>query len=425
MPAPRRAVVIGVNDYKDRERIPQLTGAVNDAQEVYNRLTESGNFEISKEHFLLNDQATCEAIRKALNDLLWCGEPGDVSLFYFSGHGFKDQYRNGYIAPYDMKRNEPFVLGIRAEELREVVRIASSRTERAKDKESIVAILDCCYSGCATDGKGDDSTEEPPVDKWYENPKGEADGGGWTILASSGKDEKSREVLKRSHEMDDQPPHDHGGFTYYLLEGLDGKAGDGEQITLADLQRYVSGEMKSMGLPRLRFAGAGVGDAGNVLITTAGKRRNINKLLEEAEEWLKGATDNPAKIFRATKNLAKVPPRLPAVNELKNRIDQKLIDYRRPINDWLLTNKVDLSSDLPGICKFLEDSARVLNADLILSLSDDKQGMLVGLCEVSKHLRDDNVYIDQLKNADQPKTVIATERQISGNKPRSLLKSSP
>ena len=68
--AERRAVVIGVNEYKDSE-IPKLTGAVNDATELCEKLKASGDFEIADEHFLINKRATCTAIRKAISDLLW------------------------------------------------------------------------------------------------------------------------------------------------------------------------------------------------------------------------------------------------------------------------------------------------------------------------------------------------------------------
>ena len=43
----RRAVVIGLNEYADRERIPSLHGAVNDATEIYRNLTLFGDFEVA------------------------------------------------------------------------------------------------------------------------------------------------------------------------------------------------------------------------------------------------------------------------------------------------------------------------------------------------------------------------------------------
>ena len=64
----RKAVIVGINEYKD-PTIPKLTGAVNDAREIYARLNDPhvGNFKISDEHYLTGESATCEAIRKAIS----------------------------------------------------------------------------------------------------------------------------------------------------------------------------------------------------------------------------------------------------------------------------------------------------------------------------------------------------------------------
>src|SRR5687767_10120203 len=120
MAEPRRAVVVGVNKYMD-VKIPELKGAANDALEMRRTLIDSGGFQIEDSHVLLDKDATCQAVRKAISDLLWKTEACSLALFYFSGHGFEDGRGNGYIAPHDMASNEPFVCGIRMQELRELV----------------------------------------------------------------------------------------------------------------------------------------------------------------------------------------------------------------------------------------------------------------------------------------------------------------
>src|SRR5262245_691061 len=122
MPTVRRAVVIGVNKYEDAG-IPELKGAENDATELYERLTDqdSGGFEVAKGHFLTGKDATSDAIRQALSDLFWKTEESDLSVFYFSGHGFQDGYGDGYIAPWNMRRNDPMVRGIRMSFLTDLV----------------------------------------------------------------------------------------------------------------------------------------------------------------------------------------------------------------------------------------------------------------------------------------------------------------
>src|ERR1700674_2211187 len=140
----RRAVVIGVNKYED-ESIPELKGAENDATELHERLTDrdSGGFDVADGHFLVGKEATSDAIRQTLSDLLWKTDSSDLSLFYFSGHGFQDEYGNGYIAPWNMRRNDPMVRGIRMSYLTDLLLTATL-------KKTAMMILDCCYSGIAT-----------------------------------------------------------------------------------------------------------------------------------------------------------------------------------------------------------------------------------------------------------------------------------
>jgi len=64
----KRAVVIGVDSYKN-PKIEKLSGAVLDAREIYEVLTENGGFTITDQHFLTNSDATLENIRAAISDL--------------------------------------------------------------------------------------------------------------------------------------------------------------------------------------------------------------------------------------------------------------------------------------------------------------------------------------------------------------------
>ena len=179
MSGQRRAVVIGVNKYQD-PTIPELMGAENDASDIYERLgdAQSGGFKIEKEHFLIGNNATCDAIRKSISDLLWKTDSTTLSLLYFSGHGFHDEYGNGYIAPWDIRRDEPLVRGIRMQELTELLQLA-------KKKQAILLILDCCYSGIATEGKGDMAVgmESPQLEQWFSPLNSKDSGKGKIVVA--------------------------------------------------------------------------------------------------------------------------------------------------------------------------------------------------------------------------------------------------
>ena len=135
--AKRLAIVVGINKYEDATEIPELFGAENDAIEIHKRLTTLGEFEVSPNHLLLGKNATYKAILKAVSDIFRQAIDCSLVIFYFSGHGLIDENNDGYIAPYDMDSTDPFVCGIKMEDLREVI-------YRAKNKESVLLILDCC-----------------------------------------------------------------------------------------------------------------------------------------------------------------------------------------------------------------------------------------------------------------------------------------
>jgi uncharacterized caspase-like protein len=138
--AKRLAIVVGINKYEDYPAIDELHGAENDAREIHKRLTTLGQFAVLPNHLLLGENATYKAILKAVSDIF--RQDIECSLV-FSGHGLIDENNDGYIAPYDMDSTDPFVCGIKMEDLREVI-------YRAKNKESVLLILDCCYAGIST-----------------------------------------------------------------------------------------------------------------------------------------------------------------------------------------------------------------------------------------------------------------------------------
>jgi uncharacterized caspase-like protein len=380
----KRAVVIGVNKYED-DPIRDLKGAVNDAQDVYARLVdpECGGFEIANEHYLLDERATFDAVRQAMSDLLWKTEQCDFSLFYFSGHGFRDGYNNGYIAPRDIKRDEPFVRGIRMQELLELV-------QTAKNKETIVVILDCCYSGIAAEGnRGDGSGARPvPFDEWFAALDHEERGKGRVILASSGQDEESRELGACSHTLSfgEEMPHTHGTFTFHLLEALDGKAAtiEGDGITLEGLRQYIDEQMRNDPEHQPTYSGAGMRQADRIVIARASRWRNIDQKLREARRYLE--MGDPTTAFAAVKALGGVMStcsRLKKAIDLKTEIDERLSEYQNPAVAWLLDERMDLGPRFPTLYGHLRELAGQLSVDTILREQASIHGLLISLCEVS------------------------------------------
>ena len=363
----RRAVVIGINKYED-DTIPELKGAENDATELHGRLVnqDSGGFDIAKEHFLTGKDATCDAIRHAISDLLWKDDSCDLSLFYFSGHGFHDGYGDGYIAPWDMLHAEPMVRGIRMRELTDLLL-------GAKMKKTVLMILDCCYSGIATEGKGD-GPEKPPVDEWFSAFR-EDTGKGRIVLASGGKDEKSHELLTCTHSLapEGELPHAHGLFTYYLLEALDGKAaGENDEITLDGLLKYIDSQMKVDSEQKPKVFNASM-SLGMIRIARANQWRKILDSVQDVETQL--AEGDPFEIFTAAQNFGNTLSNfatLPQAKDLKTRLDQKLSEYRGPALAWLMKKKFNFAK-YRDVMELLTLKVGCLSVDEINNLISEQE----------------------------------------------------
>jgi uncharacterized caspase-like protein len=377
MAVPRkRAAIIGVNEYKDPDL--KLTGAVNDATELRDRLKESGDFEIADEHFLLDKDATSIAIRKAISDLLWKDDASDISLFYFSGHGLHDEYGNGYLAPHDIDPLEPLVCGIRMQELTHLLLAA-------KNKKTVLAILDCCYSGAATASgtRGAEVAQEPPLQNWFDGLRAAGVGEGRVVLASSGKDQKARERCKCVHEVGDREPHDHGAFTFHLLEGIDGKAvDDNGAVTLRQLQTFLDSEMQNDPHHKMSSFASTLIQAQKIILARPSQWANDQATLNEIVKLLEGHDPYPVLVAaRRVRSVLDRSPRLQRACELEKEINERLQQYSDPAISWLTERMFDLF-EFQTICGNLQAMAARLTA-LNFNAEKKLQGLMTGLCRVA------------------------------------------
>ncbi len=198
-----KALVVGINDYPGCE----LTGCVNDAQEIANLLKTNGdgspNFDVK---LALNTKTKSE-LYTLLKSLFEEGE-ADIALFYFSGHGSNEMA--GKIVTPDFQNHD---LGVSMTDI-------LSMANKSKSKNSVI-ILDCCFSG---------KFGESGVTKSDESVLGS----GVTIMTASNRDEYSMEV-----SASDGIPGS-GVFTELLIQGLKGGAADvGGNITPASLYSFV------------------------------------------------------------------------------------------------------------------------------------------------------------------------------------------
>jgi len=105
-----RAVLVGVDEY-ERADIPSLRGCVNDVALVRWLLKDCFGVPNEDIRVVVNARATKANIRSRLEAMIGVAEPGDVCVFYFSGHGSQIRDRDGdeladaldeLLCPYDM-----------------------------------------------------------------------------------------------------------------------------------------------------------------------------------------------------------------------------------------------------------------------------------------------------------------------------------
>jgi uncharacterized caspase-like protein len=239
------AVVIGVGDY-DNKSVPRLRFADADADAMYRLLTTRAGYE-RENVLLLTDKApekpTLQNIRLALGDFLpRKTSRNDMVLIYFAGYGAPDadttRKEADGVAKYLILRN------VQPESLR--------KTAFAMDEipamlarvpaEHIVLLLDASYGGSPGGRTFAPSNAQSRTlsDQFLERI---ATSRGRLVITASGPNEVALEPADLGH----------GIFTYYLLEGLSGKAdrnGDGV-VTVSELFPYLEEQVER----RARAAG--------------------------------------------------------------------------------------------------------------------------------------------------------------------------
>lgn len=222
------AVIIGINKYAN---FRPLKYAVDDAREFYRYLVEVNKVSKDKIWLMLDQEATLDKIRSTLGTRLRrSAGKEDTVIIYWAGHGAIESDSMSvdgdglekYILPHNADLKDLYTSAMPMGEIARIFQRISS--------ERLVFITDTCYSG-ATGGR------TVPVVGVRTNISGAfferiSQGRGRVVLTAG----DANEVTVESDDLR------HGVFTYYLLEGLRGKADlDGNGIiTVDEVYRYVS-----------------------------------------------------------------------------------------------------------------------------------------------------------------------------------------
>jgi hypothetical protein len=148
-----RAVLVGIDEY-ERPDIPSLRGCVNDVALV--RMLLKQYFAVPNEHIrvVVNQRATKANIVYRLEDMIARSQPGEVLVFYYSGHGSQIRDRDGdeltdsldeIICPYDMDWDSGTYL---------VDDEFDRMFEMLPPGVLLEAFFDCCFWGAGPRGLG-------------------------------------------------------------------------------------------------------------------------------------------------------------------------------------------------------------------------------------------------------------------------------
>jgi hypothetical protein len=209
------AVVVGVGKYT---AMPALKFTDDDAWRFYTFLgtPEGGAIPESQRTILIDEAATRQNILNAMRQNFLKADANDVVLLYFSGHGLEGSFLP---VDYDGYNNK-----LRHEEVKQIF-----LQSKAKHK---LCIADACHSGSLNLRNGDLVAKGPvPVTlERYYHAFEEADGGIALLMSS-----KAEELSLEDHGLRE------GVFTYYVLQGLKGRAdANGDNlITIKELYNYV------------------------------------------------------------------------------------------------------------------------------------------------------------------------------------------
>jgi len=219
----RWAVLIGVNEYVDKANYGRLHVCVKDVHAIREQFI-AGGFEPARIRLLADGTSelpTRDNILVALKAVADATEADDLLLFYYSGHGDKDEGESYLVA----RNGRRLVLSDTAVRVSRVKEIMEQAPARAK-----VIVLDACHSGADIGGKGPKPMSSEFIRRVFEQAEGLA------ILASCKQGQVSYEWRAQERSV----------FTHFLLEALEGQADRDEKdlITVQDTNRHVTNGVK-------------------------------------------------------------------------------------------------------------------------------------------------------------------------------------
>ena len=215
-------VAIGVGDYND-PKLPKLRFTCKDAKDFSKAITSKKGlpYEDVQVKILCDNEATRADIFEAMEWLKQESSPNDVCIFFFAGHGMRDEKDRFYFMPY----------GCKTDKLYECFSASDFRNEAEDIHGKLIAFVDACYSGALFEGGRSAATTH-----FIEQLKRSKNG--MLLYASSSSDTKSRE----------DESWENGAFTKALVEALNGAAKEehAEGLSTQELEHFLYKQVRKL-----------------------------------------------------------------------------------------------------------------------------------------------------------------------------------
>lgn len=197
----KKALLIGINDYPKGN---ELKGCIEDINLVKAAIERNGDNTTNFDVKMMPNVKTSNDVMNAISKLFE-GE-GDISLLYFSGHGYVNNTGAEIVMPKDIENDTQYYKGIQMSTIMKIVNNSHVRNK--------IIILDCCHSG--------------NMGKYDLEDSGSILNTGVSILAACREDEYALEI------------GGHGIFTELLCSALNGGASDFcGNITIGGVYAYI------------------------------------------------------------------------------------------------------------------------------------------------------------------------------------------
>lgn len=225
-----RALVICNSVFPDDpSRFPRLEGPRKDGLILWSSLTNLRTGKFRSEDVEVFYERSSKEIMELAEDFFAKGDAGDTLLFYYSGHGIREQ-QELFLCGRDSVQNRIVSTGVSTDLLSKIMKKTRAST--------VVVVLDCCHSG-AFKGRA------------HVSPDSLAGKGRYVITASGAVDVAA----------DAESPGTASPFTQALADALeaesDGPDGLGD-VSLAEVVGHMNTRLSGRHpLPRYKFDGSG------------------------------------------------------------------------------------------------------------------------------------------------------------------------